>query len=258
MKISTWNINSIKIRLDSLIELLKENDLDYICLQETKIKDEYFPKDEIEKLKYNVYYSGEGGKNGVAIISKKIGSFEKIGFLDGEEDLERRLISVKFDNFYLISVYVPLGGAKDSERFYYKLKFFDRLKRYFNRFYSKDEKIILCGDFNIALNDIDVYDKNELQGEVGFLDEEREKLKDFLKWGFYDSFRIKYKDRKEFSWWDYRWDSYEKNKGMRIDYIFITEPLINELEDIYFFKNFREKEKPSDHIPVIALFKDIS
>lgn len=258
MEVASWNINSIKIRLNTLIELINKNNIDYICLQETKIKDEYFPKGEIEKLKYNSFYSGEGGKNGVCVLSKKLGFLEKIGFLDGEEDLERRLISLKFDDFYIVSIYVPLGGPRGSERYYYKLKFFDRLKKYFNRFYKKDEKIILCGDFNIALKDIDIYDPEELESEVGFLLEEREKLKDFLLWGFYDSFREKKPNKKNFSWWDYRWDSYNKNRGMRIDYIFITEPLLEKLEDVYMLKDFREKEKPSDHIPVVALFKEIS
>ncbi|MGB9843633.1 MAG: exodeoxyribonuclease III [Caldisericia bacterium] len=255
MKIATWNINSIKIRLNSLIQLLKENDLDYICLQETKIKDEYFPKDEMEKLKYKSYYSGEGGKNGVSIISKKEGNFEKIGFLDGEEDLERRLISVKFEDLYIISVYVPLGGARGTERYYYKLRFFDRLKRYFNRFYKKDEKIILCGDFNISLEDIDVYNPDEMGEEVGFLKEEKEKLKELLSFGFYDSFRLLNPNKKEFSWWDYRWNSYEKNIGMRLDYIFITEPLIKNLDEVVLLKKYREIEKPSDHIPVILTLK---
>lgn len=257
MKISTWNINSIKIRLSPLIEILKGNNIDYICLQETKVKDENFPSDELKEYGYYSYYSGEGGKNGVAIISKKIGGYEKIGFLDGETDFERRLISVKFDDFYLISVYVPLGGPKGSERFYYKLKFFDRLKKYFNRFYNKNDKIVLCGDFNISIEDKDVYDANEFNLEVGFLKEEREKLKDFLSWGFYDTFRLLNPNLKEFSWWDYRWNSYNKNKGMRLDYIFITEQLIHELENVYFLKDVRKKQKPSDHIPVVAFFKEI-
>jgi len=255
MKIATWNINSIKIRLSSLIELIKDNQLDYICLQETKVKDEYFPEKELKNIGYNSFYSGEGRRNGVSIISKKEGNFEKIGFLDGEEDLERRLISVKFEDLYIISVYVPLGGARGTERYYYKLRFFDRLKRYFNRFYKKDEKIILCGDFNISLEDIDVYNPDEMSGEVGFLNEEKEKLKELLSFGFYDSFRLLNPDKKEFSWWDYRWNSYEKNKGMRLDYIFITEPLIKNLKEVILLKKYREIEKPSDHIPVILTIK---
>lgn len=251
MKIATWNINSIKIRLNILIELIKENNIDYIALQETKIKDENFPVNELNRIGYKSFYSGEGGRNGVCIISKNSEILTKIGFLDGEEDLERRLISVKFNDFYLISVYVPLGGSRGTERYFYKLKFFDRLKRYFNKFHKNDEKIILCGDFNVSLEDIDVYDPEKLNEEVGFLIEEREKLKDFLSWGFYDSFRLLKPDKKEFSWWDYRWDSYNKNYGMRLDYIFITEPLIKNLKKSFMLKDYRELEKPSDHIPVI-------
>lgn len=255
MIVASWNVNSIKIRLKSLINFIKKYDLDFICIQETKIKDEFFPVDELKNIGYNSYFSGEGGKNGVAIVSKNVGSFEKIGFLDGEEDFERRLISVKFDDFYLISVYVPLGGSKGSDRYYYKLKFFDRLKRYFNRFHKKNEKIILCGDFNVALQEVDVYDKNELMEEVGFLPEEREKLNDFLSFGFYDSFRIKNPNKIEFSWWDYRWEGFKKNKGMRIDYIFVTEPLISSIKEVFINIEPRKEEKPSDHAPVVAFFK---
>lgn len=252
MKVATWNINSIKLRVDYLLKLIKDFQINVICLQETKISDENFPIDLFNKENLFVSFSGEGGKNGVAIISKEKPKFERIGFLDGEEDTERRLIGIKIDDKYFISVYVPLGGPKSSERFFYKLKFFDRLKKYLNRFHKKDEKIFLCGDFNIALEDIDVYNPQELEGEIGFLKEEREKLKEFLSLGFYDSFRILNPNKKEFSWWDYRWNSYEKNKGMRLDYIFITEPLIKNLKQSFMLKEYRELEKPSDHVPVIV------
>lgn len=251
MKVATWNINSIKLRVDYLLKLIKDFQINVICLQETKISDENFPIDLFNKENLFVSFSGEGGKNGVAIISKEKPKFERIGFLDGEEDTERRLIETKINDNYFISVYVPLGGPKSSERFFYKLKFFDRLKKYLNRFHNKDEKIFLCGDFNVALEDIDVYNPQELEGEIGFLKEEREKLKEFLSWGLYDSFRILNPNKKEFSWWDYRWNSYEKNKGMRLDYIFITEPLIKNLKQSFMLKEYRELEKPSDHVPVI-------
>lgn len=255
MRIATWNINSIKLRIEYLIKLIKDYQIDVICLQETKISDENFPIESFEKENLFVSYSGEGGRNGVAIISKLKPKFERIGFLDGEEDTERRLIAAKIEDKYFVSVYVPLGGPKSSERFFYKLRFFDRLKRYFNRFHKNDEKIFLCGDFNVALEEIDVYNPQELEGEIGFLKEEREKLKEFLDWGFYDSFRFIYPDKKEFSWWDYRWNSYEKNRGMRLDYIFITQSLIENLVDVILLKNYREIEKPSDHIPVIVSIK---
>ncbi len=254
MIVATWNINSIKLRLEFLLNLIKENNIDIICLQETKVSDENFPKEIFKDNGLNVSFSGEGGRNGVAIISKIPPKFERIGFLDGEEDTERRLIAVKINDLYFVSVYVPLGGVKNSDRYFYKLKFFDRLKRYFNRFHKKDEKIFLCGDFNVALDDIDVYDPKELVGEIGFLEEEREKFKEFLSWGFFDAFRFKNVNLKEFSWWDYRWNSYEKNKGMRLDYIFVTEPIINKLEDVKILKSYRELDKPSDHVPVIAKY----
>lgn len=252
MRVATWNINSIKLRVKHLIKLIKDYQIDIICLQETKVNDENFPIDILKNENLYASFSGEGGKNGVAIISKYNPKFERIGFLDGEEDTERRLIGAKIEDFYIVSVYVPLGGQKFSERFLYKLKFFERLKKYFNRFYKKEEKIFLCGDFNVAIDEIDVYNPDELEGEIGFLKEEREKLKEFLSWGFYDSYRILYPNKKDFSWWDYRWNSYEKNKGMRLDYIFITKPLISNLKEAIMLKNFREIEKPSDHIPVIV------
>ncbi|MCX8094595.1 MAG: exodeoxyribonuclease III [Caldisericia bacterium] len=251
MKIATWNINSIKLRINYLLSLIKNYQIEIICLQETKISDENFPIEIFKKENLFVSFSGEGGKNGVAIISREKPKFERIGFLDGEEDTERRLIAIKIDEKYFISTYVPLGGVKNSERFLYKLRFFDRLKKYFNRFHKNNEKIFLCGDFNVALEDIDVYDPQELENEIGFLKEEREKFKEFLSWGFYDSFRVLFPGKKEFSWWDYRWNSYEKNKGMRLDYILITKPIIKNLKNLYILKEYRELEKPSDHVPVI-------
>lgn len=255
MEIVSWNINSIKIRLKILIDLIKKYNVDYIALQETKVKDENFPEDELRKFGFYSFYSGEGGRNGVCILSKEKEGLVKIGFLDGEEDIEKRLISVKFKDFYIVNVYIPLGGTRDSNRFHYKLKFYDRLKRYFIRFHKKDEKIFLCGDFNVAFSELDVYDPNEVRDEVGFLIEEREKLKDLISFGFYDAFRLLYPDLKTFTWWDYRWKSYEKNKGMRLDYIFITEPLIKDVEDVIFLKEYRELDKPSDHIPILIKIK---
>jgi len=256
MIVATWNINSIKMRMKILTGWLKKVEPNFLCLQETKVRDEEFPKEELKRLGYNSVFSGEGGRNGVSILSKEEPDFESAGFLDGEEDNEKRLISAKFRDLTIVSVYVPLGGSVGSERFKYKMRFFDRLRMYFNRFYKPDERIILCGDFNVALTDMDVYDEMDLIGEIGLLPEEREKLKEFLSWGFYDTFRYKNPDKKKFSFWDYRRNAFKKNKGMRIDYIFVTEPLIKVLIDSYIDVEPRRLEKPSDHTPVVSIFKD--
>ncbi len=256
MIVATWNINSIKMRMKILTSWLRKVEPDFLCLQETKVRDEEFPKEELKRVGYNSVFSGEGGRNGVSILSKDEPDFESAGFLDGEEDNEKRLISAKFRDLTIVSVYVPLGGSVGSERFKYKMRFFNRLRMYFNRFHKPDEKIILCGDFNVVLTDMDVYDEMDLIGEIGLLPEEREKLKEFLSWGFYDTFRYKNPDKKEFSFWDYRRNAFKKNKGMRIDYIFVTEPLIKVLIDSYIDVEPRELEKPSDHTPVVSIFKD--
>lgn len=256
MVIATWNINSIRTRMEILSFWLKKLKPDFLCLQETKVNDDEFPEEKLREIGYYSIYSGEGGRNGVSILSKIEVDFKKRGFLDGKEDIEKRVISGKYDDLTIVSVYVPLGGSVGSERFKYKMKFFDRLKMYFNRFHNPDEKIILCGDFNVTLRDLDVYDENEMIGEIVVLPKEREKLKEFLAWGFYDTFRLKNPDKKEFSFWDYRRNAFRKNKGMRIDYIFVTKPMLKILIDSYIDKEPRGMDKPSDHAPVISIFKN--
>lgn len=257
-KIVTWNVNSIKIRLGHLREFIVENDPDIICLQELKCETDKFPSEELSDLPYNLYIHGQKTYNGVAILSKIPADEVITEFLDNPVPEQARFIECSFDTqigyIRVISLYAPNGGEVGSDKFAIKLKFYDAFTNYINSKKSFEEKLFIGSDYNIAPFDIDVHSPDKLRDSTCFTLVEQKKLRSILNNGFVDNFRVKYPVKKEFSWWDYRAGAFEQNKGMRIDTIISTSNALQNLEDCMIDYKTREKEKPSDHAPVIGIY----
>lgn len=254
MKIATWNVNSIKVRLPHLLSWLTNTKPDIVLLQELKCNNESFPRDELEDLGYNLAIHGQKTYNGVAILSKfPIDDFTTILPNDPEPTQARYIeavISVHKSAIRVASVYVPNGGEINSEKFEHKLKFYDALKSHLQHLITLDEAIIIGGDYNVAPDDIDVYDPVILANSTCFSQIERQKFKQLLRLGYNDAFRLTNKNSQEFSWWDYRAGSWHKNHGMRIDHLLLSPEATDLLKSSEIEISLRKLEKTSDHAPV--------
>ena len=256
MKIFTWNVNSIRIRKKQLIKLISEENPDVICLQETKTTNNDFPKTDFEKLGYYVYLNGMPSYNGVAILSKF--KAEQIGSNDFCNKKDSRHIEIKFKRLRVHSIYVPAGGEipdpQKNEKFNHKLKFLDEMKKFF---LNKDTNI-LAGDLNIAPYEDDVWSHKQLSNVVSHTEIERKKLVDILKYcEFIDTARefISPPDNL-FTWWSYRSSNFMvNNRGRRLDHIWINNPKKIKLKNAKILNNYREMEKPSDHVPIFFEIK---
>ena len=267
LKISTFNVNSIRARMPRLLAWLTESDPDIVCLQELKCEEKNFPFEELLDAGYNAVVSGQKTYNGVAILSKyKIEDVVKtLPMLDRnqEQDSQARyieaVISLKNKAIRVSSIYVPNGGGElgegedlaDSKKFLYKLEFFDRLKNHFQEVLNYNEIQIFAGDFNVALNDLDIFDAQIYENKLLFHPLERSKIRSLINLGLIDSYRACNPNAKNFSWWDYRGNSYLQNKGARIDYLLLSplgaDSLIEaDIEN----EGVRDQEKASDHCPV--------
>jgi exodeoxyribonuclease-3 len=255
LKIATWNVNSLNVRLPHVIEWLSKNNPDVLCLQETKQDNDKFPHSEFKSLNWHSYHNGQKTYNGVAIISKK--PLTDISFnIEGFDDIQSRLISGTYqksdrEKVRIISAYIPNGQSLDSDKFIYKEKWLNYFYKWLKNLQGAHENIILTGDFNIAPEDIDCHDPESWKGKNLVSDIERGHFKKILSLGFTDSFRKINPDSLDFSWWDYR-IPLKRNVGMRIDHILLTDSLLGNLEKSYIDKQPRELERPSDHTPVIA------
>jgi exodeoxyribonuclease-3 len=255
MKIVTWNVNSIGKRAEQLVELISIYEPEIILLQELKCVSEAFPSYLFEN-EYQIFVNGQKGFNGVAILVKnhiKVNQFNKIFFEDFSA--EARYIEIITESGFLVSsVYVPNGQIIDSEKFIYKLNFLDELKKYLNE-KKKKYSIVIGGDFNVAQYDIDVKNPEKRKNHVGFHFKEQEKIRSFFDSGFYDPLRLLDLQKEVYSWWDYRSGGFARDDGMRIDYFLISVNLSNSVNDVLHCKDFRGKECPSDHIPIILNLK---
>ncbi len=258
LKICTYNVNSIKARKELVLKWLekREFDIDILCLQELKVEESNFPFEDFNRVGYHCYVSAQKRYNGVAICSKiKLNNIKKEF---GEEffDQQKRFISGQFDDITIINVYVPHGDLRGEDKYYYKLDWYDFFLKWLNKNFSPQDNLIICGDFNVARDDIDVYNPSLLRDSIGTMPEERGALSKLLGWGLYDTFREQYPDKKQFTWWDYIGGAIWRDEGMRIDYILCTKPLLDKLIDVEvdLWPRRRRTPKPSDHAPVIATF----
>jgi exodeoxyribonuclease III len=259
MQIATWNVNSIRSRLDQAIAFLQSRpDLDLLCLQETKVPDGDFPISAFTDLGYFVYVYGQKSYNGVALIARQELTDIRRGFADVLDDVEskfddqKRLISGVINNVRVINLYVPNGSAIASEKYEYKLKWLSLLKSYLQKTLIHEPNLLICGDFNIALQDIDIHDPQNRELKLMATDIERAALQDILSLGFKDAFR-KFKSGDGFySWWDYRAGSFRRNHGWRIDHHYLTADLYERSQSCEIDIAPRKNAQPSDHTPVIV------
>ena len=260
MLVATWNVNSIRSRIDLVKEWLLANKVDILCLQETKTEDQFFPVEVFSKLGYEVSISGQKSYNGVAIISKfpinkiKIGFDQVISYYDDLSMLsqQKRIISAEINDIRIINVYVPNGSSITSDKFIYKEKWLKCLELYLKEINSNNIPICLLGDFNIAPEDKDIHTPSNYKESIMASSKERKLLKDALGGGLEDVFRIFEPGDKNWSWWDYRHSAWERNKGWRIDHIYLTEDILSCANSCWIDKETRSKDKPSDHAPVIV------
>ncbi len=255
MKIATWNVNSLNVRLPQVIQWLNKNQPDILCLQETKQDNDKFPHADFQALNLYPYHNGQKTYNGVSIISKKPLTDISLN-IDGFEDIQSRLIAGTYKNnankeFRIISAYIPNGQSIDSDKFIYKANWLKHFCKLLMNLKNEYENIILTGDFNIAPEDIDCHEPSVWKGKNLVSNMERDYFKKILSLGFTDSFRYLNPDSAEFSWWDYR-IPLKRNLGMRIDHILTTDSLLENLKKAYIDKHPREMERPSDHAPVIT------
>ena len=260
MKIATWNVNSIRTRQSHVIEWLNNNSIDVLCLQETKVIDKDFPREPFENVGYHTYISGQKAYNGVATFSRQPMTNILTGFTPvvGEEiannfDEQKRVISGVIDDIRIINLYVPNGSSIGSDKYQYKLKWLEVLKHYINSLIKKDSyELCICGDFNIALEDKDIYNSKGKENHIMSSALEREALQGIIKLGFKDAFRKFTTEGGHFSWWDYRSGGFQRNRGWRIDHLYLTNKLYEKAVSCTIDIEPRKQERPSDHTPVIV------
>lgn len=255
MKLASWNVNSLKVRLPQVLEWLHANQPDVLCLQETKLEDSQFPLAELKAAGYGAVFSGQKTYNGVAIISKHPASETACG-LPNYPDEQKRLITASINGVRVICMYAPNGQSVDSEKYQYKLAWLAALQTWLKGQMLHYPKLALLGDYNIAPEDRDVYDPQAWRGNVLVSAPEREAFNGLLKLGLHDSFRLFDQPEKSYSWWDYRMMAFRRNMGLRIDHILLSPALTPACTACAIDRTPRKMERPSDHAPVIAELKD--
>ncbi len=257
MKIATWNVNSIRVRTERVIPWLDQHAPDVLLMQETKVEDDKFPHEEFQRAGYQVATHGQRTYNGVAIATRGLDLTEvERGFGDGVEDEQARFIAGTVRGVRVMSAYIPNGKSVEHEDYQFKLQWLKRLRGYLERTTDPNSPVALGGDFNVAMDDRDVHDPVAWHGENLCSEPERTALCDVLGWGLVDAFRERVEDAGFFSWWDYRMLGFPKNRGLRIDYVFVTKPLQTRLRDAFIDREARKGKKPSDHAPVVIEVAD--
>ena len=253
MKVSTWNVNSVRARIENIKKYIKESSPDILLLQEIKTVNENFPYNDFKELGYISYVHGQKSYNGVAILSKKKIDDVKTD-LPGDKIKESRFIStkLKFKNktFHLINVYVPNGNPVDTEKYYYKINWLNLLIKFLKKKIKTGESIIVCGDFNIIPEENDVYAPEKYTNDALFRIEIRKKYRELINMGFSDVFRNFNKEKGNYTFWDYMKGSWQKNNGLRIDLVLSTNSILDIIKDVKIKNRIRSQIKPSDHVPV--------
>jgi exodeoxyribonuclease-3 len=255
MRIASWNVNSVRSRLDQLTAWLARSAPDVLCMQETKVEDDVFPHEALAEVGYRTVAFGQKTYNGVAIAAKFGLAIEDVrkNLGDDPPDAQRRLIAATIEGVRIVDVYVPNGQGVGLPAFAYKLEWLDRLHRDLAAAHTPEQQILVCGDFNVAPEPIDVYDPKKWAGSVLFTDEERAALAKLRNWGLHDVYRELHPGEPGmYSWWDYRMGAFRKNRGLRIDLALVTPPLRARCVSVTIDKRPRELERPSDHAPVVV------
>jgi exodeoxyribonuclease-3 len=251
MKIATWNVNSLKVRLPQVLQWLNDNPIDVLCLQETKMTDDKFPAADIIAAGYHVVFTGQKTYNGVAIISRHPIT-DVVKNNPHFEDEHQRLIAGTIAGLRIICAYIPNGQSLESDKYQYKLRWLNGLQQWLTLELLQHEKLALLGDYNIAPEDRDVHDPVAWEGQVLVSAPERAAFVKMQELKLIDAFRLFEQEEKLYSWWDYRQMNFRRNRGMRIDHILLTPALAKICTACVIDKIPRKWEQPSDHTPVIA------
>ncbi len=251
MKLATWNVNSLKVRLPHLLDWLAAAQPDVACLQELKLEDAKFPRTELEAAGYHAAHAGQKTYNGVAILARADISDVATG-IPGFADEQKRVIAASVGDARVICVYCPNGQAVGSDKYAYKLRWFAALRDYLAAELSRHPRLALLGDFNVAPEDRDVHDPKAWEGQVHVSEPERAAWRALLELGLKDSFRLFDQPEKSYSWWDYRMMGFRRNAGLRIDQILLSAPLAARCTACTIDKAPRKLERPSDHTPVVC------
>ena len=254
MKIATWNVNSLRVRLPQVLDWLQSHAPDVLCVQETKIEDRNFPQAEINEAGYEAVYRGQKTYNGVAIISRARADGVTTA-LPGADETQKRLIAATINGIRIVNVYVPNGAAVGSEKYAYKLDWLQHLNAYLTAELKRHPRLAVLGDYNIAPEDRDVHDPVAWEGSVLVSEQERDAFRELLALGLVDVFRQFDQPEGSYSWWDYRAAAFRRNMGLRIDHVLCSAALAQRCQACYIDTEPRRLTRPSDHAPVVAELK---
>lgn len=253
MKIATWNVNSLRVRLPHVLDWLEREQPDVLALQETKAEDANFPVKELETVGYQSIYSGQKTYNGVAILSRTP-VVDVLTDLPGLDDPQRRILAATVNGWRVVDLYVPNGSEVGSDKYAYKLDWLAHVHSWLKQELLRHPRMVVLGDFNIAPEDRDVHDPVAWNEKILCSTPERQAFREWLALGFKDAFRCFDQPDKSFSWWDYRMNGFRRNLGLRIDHILISSELAESCRACRIDVEPRRLERPSDHAPVLAEF----
>lgn len=255
MKVATWNVNSLRVRLPHVLKWLEQQRPDVLALQETKIKDDEFPADAFERYGYTAVFSGQAAYNGVAILSRTPPDAVCYDIAGHYADEQKRVIGATIGGLRLWGLYVPNGQSVGTDKYRYKLDWLDALQAYLRDELARHPRLVAMGDFNIAPRDEDVYDPERWRNRVLFSEPERKALEGLLALGLVDLFRLFPQPEGSYSWWDYRAVNFRRNLGLRIDLMLGSGVLARECLECRIDREPRGWERPTDHAPVVAAFE---
>lgn len=253
MKIASWNVNSLRVRLPQVLDWLASARPDILALQETKLQDEQFPREELLAAGYHAEFSGQKTYNGVAVLTREP-AHDVIRDIPGLDDPQRRILGLTCGSVRVLNLYVPNGESVDSDKYRYKLQWLEQVTRFIHDELTRHAEVVVLGDFNIAPAPLDVHDPAAWEGRVLFSAAEREAFARLLSTGLCDTLRLRHPDEPVYSWWDYRMAAFRRNLGLRIDHILASAALCARCSDCRVDRTPRAAERPSDHAPVIAEF----
>ena len=257
MRIATWNVNSLNIRLPHVLDWLARHPVDVLALQETKLTDDKFPVAELEAAGYRAHFIGQKTYNGVALLVPFArAAVDVVPDLPGFEDDQKRVLSATVDGVRVVCVYVPNAQSVGTDNYAYKLRWMAALKHWLAGELAAHERLVVVGDFNVAPEDRDVHDPKLWAGSVLFSIPEREALAAIASIGLVDAFRLFEQPPKSYTWWDYRMLGFQKGRGLRIDHVLVSSPMAKRCTACTIDRDERKKKQPSDHAPVVATFND--
>jgi exodeoxyribonuclease-3 len=253
LKIASWNVNSLNVRLPHVLAWCEAEQPDVLALQETKLPDERFPAEQLEEIGYHSVWSGQKTYNGVAVLSRERAN-DAVRDIPGLDDPQRRILAVTVGDVRIIDLYVVNGSEVGSEKFAYKLDWLEKVTAWISDEMQQHENVVVLGDFNIAPEDRDVHDPDGWRDKILCSAQERQALDDILALGLQDTFRLFEQEERIWSWWDYRMNAFRRKMGLRIDLVLASKAMVDRCTASYIDIEPRRQERPSDHAPAVAEF----